>query len=112
MACSRVRLALRRRQACCGEAYLADKGIPLSDCAFYTDSYTDLPVMLRWSTTAVHPDPPETACSAGGVVHRRLGRCLCCLAHLLSMRGPEDAWWGKKRSAGSLSARQRRTVPA
>jgi HAD superfamily hydrolase (TIGR01490 family) len=40
------------------EAYLADKDIPLSACAFYTDSYTDLPVMLEVERpVAVHPDP-------------------------------------------------------
>ena len=40
------------------EAYLADKGIALADCAFYTDSYTDLPVMLEVDRpVAVHPDP-------------------------------------------------------
>ena len=40
------------------EAYLSDKDISLADCAFYTDSYTDLPVMeLVGRPVAVHPDP-------------------------------------------------------
>ena len=40
------------------EAFLADKGIPLSERAFYTDSYTDLPVLLEVDRpVAVHPDP-------------------------------------------------------
>ena len=40
------------------EAYLAGTGVELADCAFYTDSYTDLPVMaLVGRPVAVHPDP-------------------------------------------------------
>ena len=40
------------------EAYLADKDAELEDCAFYTDSYTDLPVMCRVGRpVAVAPDP-------------------------------------------------------
>ena len=40
------------------EAFLADKDVGLEDCAFYTDSYTDLPVMdVVGRPVAVHPDP-------------------------------------------------------
>ena len=40
------------------KAFLADKPIALEDCAFYTDSYTDLPVMdVVGRPVAVHPDP-------------------------------------------------------
>ena len=40
------------------KAHLASSEITLSDCAFYTDSYTDLPVMLEVGRpVAVHPDP-------------------------------------------------------
>jgi len=40
------------------QAYLADKEAALIDCAFYTDSFTDLPVMLRVGRpVAVAPDP-------------------------------------------------------
>ena len=39
-------------------AYLASSERTLADCAFYTDSYTDLPVMLEVGRpVAVHPDP-------------------------------------------------------
>jgi len=40
------------------QAYLASTDLTLADCAFYTDSYTDLPVMLKAGRpVAVHPDP-------------------------------------------------------
>jgi len=39
-------------------AHLAGSAIGLADCAFYTDSYTDLPVMVEVGRpVAVHPDP-------------------------------------------------------
>ena len=39
------------------EAYAARAGVPLSACAFYTDSYSDLPVMeVVGRPVAVHPD--------------------------------------------------------
>ena len=52
-------------QVCYGAAklvaarnYLQGTGVDLADCAFYTDSYTDLPVMLEVGRpVAVHPDP-------------------------------------------------------
>jgi HAD superfamily hydrolase (TIGR01490 family) len=39
------------------QAYAAQAGVPLSACAFYTDSYSDLPVMeVVGRPVAVHPD--------------------------------------------------------
>ena len=39
-------------------AWAAARGIDLRDCAFYTDSITDLPMLERVGTpVAVHPDP-------------------------------------------------------
>ncbi|WNG49022.1 HAD-IB family hydrolase [Archangium minus] len=38
-------------------SYAAQAGVPLSECAFYTDSYSDLPVMeVVGRPVAVHPD--------------------------------------------------------
>lgn len=40
------------------EAYVRERGVSLDACAFYTDSYTDLPVLERVGRpVAVHPDP-------------------------------------------------------
>jgi phosphoserine phosphatase len=40
------------------EAYARERGVALESCAFYTDSYTDLPVLERVGRpVAVHPDP-------------------------------------------------------
>lgn len=40
------------------EALSTRLGIPLSECTFYTDSYSDLPVLERvGQPVAVHPDP-------------------------------------------------------
>lgn len=39
------------------QAYASGAGVPLSACAFYTDSYSDLPVMeVVGRPVAVHPD--------------------------------------------------------
>ncbi|WP_414639375.1 HAD family hydrolase [Archangium sp.] len=39
------------------QSYAAQAGVPLSACAFYTDSYSDLPVMeVVGRPVAVHPD--------------------------------------------------------
>ena len=39
------------------QAHAAEAGVPLSACAFYTDSYSDLPVMeVVGRPVAVHPD--------------------------------------------------------
>jgi HAD superfamily hydrolase (TIGR01490 family) len=39
------------------QAYAAEVGVPLSACSFYTDSYSDLPVMeVVGRPVAVHPD--------------------------------------------------------
>jgi HAD superfamily hydrolase (TIGR01490 family) len=39
------------------QAYASQAGVPLSACAFYTDSYSDLPVMeVVGRPVAVHPD--------------------------------------------------------
>ncbi|PTL77397.1 HAD family phosphatase [Vitiosangium sp. GDMCC 1.1324] len=39
------------------QAYAAEAGVPLSECAFYTDSYSDLPVLeVVGRPVAVHPD--------------------------------------------------------
>ncbi|HEX8818526.1 MAG TPA: HAD-IB family hydrolase [Archangium sp.] len=39
------------------QAYASEAGIPLSECTFYTDSYSDLPVMeVVGRPVAVHPD--------------------------------------------------------
>jgi HAD superfamily hydrolase (TIGR01490 family) len=39
------------------EAYAREAGVPLSACAFYTDSYSDLPVLeVVGRPVAVHPD--------------------------------------------------------
>ncbi|MCP3141171.1 HAD family hydrolase [Pyxidicoccus xibeiensis] len=39
------------------EAYAREAGVALSECAFYTDSYSDLPVMeVVGRPVAVHPD--------------------------------------------------------
>ena len=39
-------------------AYAEARGVALADCTFYTDSYSDLPVMEQVSRpVAVHPDP-------------------------------------------------------
>ena len=39
------------------EAYAAEAGVPLSACAFYTDSYSDLPVLeVVGRPVAVNPD--------------------------------------------------------
>ncbi|AKQ67439.1 Phosphoserine phosphatase [Myxococcus hansupus] len=41
----------------CAEAYVREAGVALSACAFYTDSYSDLPVMeVVGRPVAVHPD--------------------------------------------------------
>ncbi|ADO71206.1 HAD family hydrolase [Stigmatella aurantiaca] len=41
----------------CAEAYAKEVGAPLSSCSFYTDSYSDLPVMeVVGKPVAVHPD--------------------------------------------------------
>lgn len=40
------------------EAYARQVGVPLSACAFYTDSYADLPVLeVVGRPVVVHPDP-------------------------------------------------------
>ena len=40
------------------EVYARDRGVPLSDCWFYTDSYSDLPVLERIGhPVVVNPDP-------------------------------------------------------
>lgn len=40
------------------EAYAREAGVPLADCAFYTDSFTDLSVLeVVGHPVAVHPDP-------------------------------------------------------
>jgi phosphoserine phosphatase len=39
------------------ERYAREVGVPLSACAFYTDSYSDLPVLeVVGRPVAVHPD--------------------------------------------------------
>ncbi|HVG58565.1 MAG TPA: HAD-IB family hydrolase [Hyalangium sp.] len=39
------------------ERFARDAGVPLSECAFYTDSYSDLPVLeVVGRPVAVHPD--------------------------------------------------------
>jgi HAD superfamily hydrolase (TIGR01490 family) len=39
------------------EAYAAGRGVPLADCAFYTDSYSDLPVLEQVGRpVVVNPD--------------------------------------------------------
>jgi HAD superfamily hydrolase (TIGR01490 family) len=39
------------------QAYASEAGVPLSACSFYTDSYSDLPVMeVVGRPVAVHPD--------------------------------------------------------
>jgi HAD superfamily hydrolase (TIGR01490 family) len=41
----------------CAEGYAREVGAPLSACSFYTDSYSDLPVMeVVGKPVAVHPD--------------------------------------------------------
>jgi phosphoserine phosphatase len=40
------------------EAYARERGVSLSDCWFYTDSYSDLPVLERMGhPVMVNPDP-------------------------------------------------------
>lgn len=39
-------------------AYAAEVGVPLEACAFYTDAFSDLPMLLKVGTpVAVNPDP-------------------------------------------------------
>lgn len=40
------------------QRYVEERGVSLADCAFYTDSYSDLPAMVAMGRpVAVHPDP-------------------------------------------------------
>ncbi len=46
------------------EPVLKAAGVTFEDCAFYTDSYTDLPVLERVGRpVAVHPDPRLARCA-------------------------------------------------
>ncbi len=75
------------------EAYARDRGVSLADCWFYTDSFSDLPVLERVGhPVVVNPDP-------------RLRR-------EAERRGWPVEWWGEALSPDDPGSRAARALSA